>query len=312
MYQATAAAADRDQFQPPGRLIAFEGYRLHLNCTGQRRPGSATVILEGGLGAPALVWSLVQPGVAVYTRVCSYDRAGLGWSDASPLPRSARQIVGELHELLTWAGETPPYVLVGHSFGAILMRVYAANYPAEVRGLVLADGRHEDYPLRMPYDYLKIDEANLRRARWLRLTTPLGLTRLAGRLGILDTFEAFLGPLPDDVEQAAWATMIYNSDHWSVTVAEREAIQASYSQVRVTSLPVALPLIVLTAEHGTEAWQLTPDVSGTAGRVWMDLQAELAGLSSNSEWRIVRGSGHYIYFDQPQAIVDAAADLAKP
>ena len=312
-YQSAAAAADRRQFPPPGKLVELDGYRLHLNCTGQRREDTPTVIIEGGLGAPSLMWSLVQPSIAAYARVCSYDRAGQGWSEASPLPRTARPMMGELHDLLERAGETPPFILVGHSFGGVLMRVYATAYPADVAGLILVDARHEDYFQRMPADYLKTDENNLRRARWLRQITPFGLTRLAGRLGTLDTFETYLAPLPDDIEPAAWAMMIYNPQHWSISVAEREAIETSYQQVRATRLPEDLPLTVLTAEHGMEAWQPAAGATDAAARaIWMDLQAELAGLTAHGQWIIVRDSGHYIYFDQPQAIVEAVASMVKP
>src|SRR5437879_1710683 len=114
LYQSIASANDRHTFPPPGRLVDLGGYRLHIYCTGQRVAGRPTVIFEGGLGAPSLVWTLVQPGVAEHARACSYDRAGYGWSEPSPQPRNARQIVGELHKLLQQAGETGPYILVGH------------------------------------------------------------------------------------------------------------------------------------------------------------------------------------------------------
>jgi len=123
--------------------VDLGGWRLHLNCTGQVSASQPTVILEAGAGDFSVGWSLVQPEVARFARVCSYDRAGLGWSDLGPRPRTLRQIVWELHTLLEKAGVRPPYVLVGHSYGGILARLYAFTYPSEVGGIVLEESGHE-------------------------------------------------------------------------------------------------------------------------------------------------------------------------
>lgn len=110
-------------YAPPGRLVDVGGWRLHLNCTGKASTSQPTVVLEAGIGDFSVEWGLVQPGVANFARVCAYDRAGDGWSDLGPHPRTLRQIVYELHTLLDKAGERPPYVLVGHSYGAWLVRL---------------------------------------------------------------------------------------------------------------------------------------------------------------------------------------------
>src|SRR5262249_40965650 len=127
------------------------GWRLHLNCTGTARPGQPTVVLEAGAGDFSVEWSLVQPRVAEFARVCSYDRAGDGWSDLGPHPRTFHQIVYELHTLLVRAGERTPVVLVGHSYGGLLVRLYQSTYPAEVAGMVLVEAGADD-PLRMMPD----------------------------------------------------------------------------------------------------------------------------------------------------------------
>src|SRR5690349_5336558 len=133
---------------PPGKLVDVGGWRLHLYCTGEKRAGQPTVILEPGIGDFSVEWSLVQPGVAKYARVCSYDRAGDGWSDWGPHPRTYRQIVYELHTLLDKAGVKPPFVLVGQSYGGWLVRLYALTYPSDVAGMVLVDAGADD-PWRM-------------------------------------------------------------------------------------------------------------------------------------------------------------------
>src|SRR5580692_6735385 len=126
-------------FPAPGRLVDVGGWKLHLYCTGEMRPAQPTVILESGAGDFSVEWSLVQPKIAAFARVCSYDRAGDGWSDLGPHPRTFHQVAYELHTLLDKAGIKPPFVLVGHSYGGWLVRQYQAIYPSEVVGMVLVE-----------------------------------------------------------------------------------------------------------------------------------------------------------------------------
>ena len=142
LYQARGTAVDRRTFAPAGRLVDADGYRMHLHCTGA---GSPTVVLESGAGAPSSVWAWVQPAVA-QTRVCSYDRAGLGWSDAGPHPRDAASIARELHELLLRAGESGPFVLAGHSLGGQYALMFAELYEPDtgapaLKRMASPDGR---------------------------------------------------------------------------------------------------------------------------------------------------------------------------
>jgi pimeloyl-ACP methyl ester carboxylesterase len=129
----------------PGNLVNVGGYEMYLHCIGT---GTPTVVMEAGFNDVAETWSLVQPEVANFTRVCAYDRAGLGKSDSGSEPRDSYQIIKELHNLLNKAGFEGPYVLVGHSLGGIYMRLFADYYPAEVVGLVLVDSAHIDDPNR--------------------------------------------------------------------------------------------------------------------------------------------------------------------
>ena len=120
------------------------GRRLHINCSGMNSEGSPTVLLEAGAGNDSSVWNRVQPEVAKFTRVCAYDRAGLGSSDPVPAPRTIVALTEDLHTLLLNGQVTGPYILVGHSLGGILVRLYASYYPTEVVGMVLVDSAHED------------------------------------------------------------------------------------------------------------------------------------------------------------------------
>jgi pimeloyl-ACP methyl ester carboxylesterase len=139
-YEAIAAAGDARRYPPPGRLVDVGGERLHIQCVGT---GSPTVVLDAGLGGSSLDWNLVQSELGNTTRVCAYDRAGMGWSDPSPYPRTPRQIADELHTLLTNAGIAEPYVLVGHSLAGKNVRLFALTHPDQVAGMVLVDARSE-------------------------------------------------------------------------------------------------------------------------------------------------------------------------
>src|SRR5215210_8856488 len=136
IYQAIATELAERAYPPPGEMVGVGGYRLHINCVGQ---GSPTVLLDSGMGMFSAQWVRVQREVSGTTRVCAYDRAGMGWSEMGPDPRDAKQVSSELHALLGGAGIEGPYVLVGHSFGGLYMQTYAARYPDEVAGVTLVD-----------------------------------------------------------------------------------------------------------------------------------------------------------------------------
>src|ERR1700689_1482175 len=163
-YQAIETRLDARRFPENGRLVDVGGYRLMLNCTGV---GSPTVILESGFGDVSIEWRAVQPQIAKFSRVCSYDRAGYGGSDPGPMPRTSLQIARELHALLKNAGEIPPYVLVGSSFGGYNVRVYNGLYPNEVAGIVLADATQEDQYELLPKAWNAISAAQLKRCERL-------------------------------------------------------------------------------------------------------------------------------------------------
>ena len=136
VYESAAEAADMRAYPPPGQLVDVGGYRLHINCVGT---GSPTVVIDAGWGDWSAGWSRVQPEAAKTTRVCTYDRAGMGYSEPGPLPRTAEQFAKELHTLLQHAAIPGPYVLVGHSMGGAPVRVFAHTYAAEVAGVVLIE-----------------------------------------------------------------------------------------------------------------------------------------------------------------------------
>lgn len=132
---------------PPGQRLNVGGYKLHINCQGEGRP---VVILDAGVGGFSLEWQAVQSSLARQTKVCAYDRAGYGWSDMGPLPRTTARVGQELHTLLHKARLNPPYVLVGHSFGGYSVQYFARTWSDEVAGLVLVDSSHPEQVERLP------------------------------------------------------------------------------------------------------------------------------------------------------------------
>src|SRR5918994_3815756 len=141
IYQAVATQIDQRTYPPPGEMVDVGTHSLHINCLGE---GSPTVILEAANFGMSAHWVRVQQQLAKTTRVCAYDRAGLGWSEAGPEPRDARQISSELRTLLKGANTEGPYVLVGHSYGGLYAQMYAARYPKQVAGMVLVDSTHPE------------------------------------------------------------------------------------------------------------------------------------------------------------------------
>ena len=183
-YQALNEALDRRKHPPQGKLVDIGGFHLHLNCIGQ---GTPTVVMDAGGGAPSITWGLVPSEIAKFTRVCTYDRAGFGWSDPNARnSRTSQQSVDELHSLLTKAGINPPYILVGHSLGGVNMRLYASQYPEDVVGLVLVDSSHENQVTSEMWRRIKI-------MSWLyqvlRVFSKVGVVRLIGEMNLLPILE---------------------------------------------------------------------------------------------------------------------------
>jgi pimeloyl-ACP methyl ester carboxylesterase len=145
--QRIAEARDRRRFPPPGRLVGIGGRRLHLVDAGQ---GSPAVVIIPALAENVLPWLGLLEGAAIETRVCVYDRAGLGWSDAPPRGRQTpAAMASDLHALLQAAGIPPPYVVAGHSLGGVIGRRFQADYPEAVAGMLLIDSAHEDHARRL-------------------------------------------------------------------------------------------------------------------------------------------------------------------
>lgn len=257
---------------PPGRLVDVGGHRLHLLCTGT---GSPLVVLESGLGGSAAGWGFVQPEVARFTRVCSYDRAGLGYSDPGPSPRTAGRIAGELRELLVRSGEQGPLVLVGASSGGFSMRLFATGHPERVSGLVLVDASHENQRHEVPPI-----------ARLVPSLASIGVLRLFGVSFGMDP--ASFAPHVRANERATQ----FRASGYRAAASEITHIQRSADEVKASRRLLPHPVVVITGGRGADT-------------EWRDLQRDQLSLSKRSCHIVAEDSGHVIPLERPQIVVDA-------
>ena len=301
-YQALRTVADARAYPPPGRLVRVGDHDMHLYCTGERRPDRPVVILEASHPTTSSSWAWVQPRVAEATRVCSYDRAGAGWSDPAPGPRTMGRAAEELHALLAAAEEPGPYVLVGHSWGGGITRLYAARYPEDVSGLVWVEATHPD----------------AWRRRGLAESTFGGMSPMmiralpaVARLGLLRVFPALWGgwgAIPGLPERQAreFQAFLHASQFADYVVAVEDAVPESLEELRATGPLGDVPLAVVV---GT--------ASGEADAVGAALQEELAGLSTAGEPVRIEGADHsglvheQVYAEQVADVVLRMVDGAR-
>ncbi len=292
IYENISESRDR-RFNPViGRSYDVGGYRMHMDCTGE---GTPAVILESGLGDSYVSWRKVQPAIAKFTRVCSYDRAGLGYSDSSPQPRTSKVMAGEMRTLLKAAGVSPPYVLVGHSMGGYNVRIFANLYPNEVAGMVLVDASHPDQENRFPPELKDMEGSWLREFEFLEYAAPFGIPRL---MGLCEQ---------DPVQRAADC----NFQSAREGVAEMKAFSESAAQTAATGSLGDLPLAVLSHDPDKPSADLPADLAKPTNDAWEKMQEELAHLSTRGTQTIAKNSSHYIQIDRPDVVIDAVRKVVE-
>lgn len=274
----------------PGETFDIGGRRLHAVVTGEHT-GKTPVVLEAGLTAMSSCWAWVQQELGAKTRVLSYDRAGLGWSDPANKPKDAISVASDLHDLLDKASFPKPFIYVGHSMGGIFARAYQAKYPGDVAGMVLVDASHPEQIERSP----NIKKA-LRKFFWFLKATPVmascGIMRVCGDFGM----SAQAAGLPA-MHQLVAKNFYSSTQHMRTTVCEAEAWFRSAAQVRDLKLG-ELPLKVITA----------PEKCMTG---WIDLQKELAQLSTRGQHIEIPGATHVTVLTQQQFATRVAAEIAE-
>jgi pimeloyl-ACP methyl ester carboxylesterase len=286
LFQVIATDSDRRAYAAPGQFFTVEGHPMHLLCLGE---GSPTVILEAAGGHFSATWALVQPEIAEATRVCSYDRAGYGWSAPGPEPRDATRIAAELHALLHEAGIAPPYILAGHSVGGVYIRVYHAQYPGEVVGMVLVDATHPDNWTRQSESIESLQAA----ASVSAVLSRFGLMRLA--------FGSQSFGLPAESEAALKADL-FSSEYWDTQRADTASMPAILEAGRSAGDLGDMPLIVLAALDRNEATGVDIEIA---------LQEELAALSSQGSLQIIPGAGHISLVTQPDYAPSVSAAILQ-
>ncbi|MCX6499211.1 MAG: alpha/beta hydrolase [Arthrobacter sp.] len=290
-YETVREAADAQAYPMPGRLIDVGGHSLHLNCTGS---GTPTVVLEPGGGEMSSALGWIAPAVARDTRVCAYDRAGRGWSEAADTRQDGGQIATDLHTLLQRGNVPGPYVLAGHSFGGLYVLSFAALYPGEVAGMVLVDSTAPAAAGPIASGDAGAHDIMNRASALLSASARLGLGRLYGQFDY-----GSLPPRSRDEARASAAT----ARQLRSTI--DEYIRASTSMEQAASLADfgAKPLVVLTAGSGSAPG-------------WSASQNALAALSTNSVHRVVDGATHASLISDEgdsaattQAVLDVVASI---
>ena len=297
--------------------------RLNLVIAGE---GSPTVVFASGLNETALSWACVQPAIALRTRTVAFDKAGIGFSDPGPLPRTASAVVEDLRSALRAADIAPPYVLVGHSLGGLHLRLFAFRCPQDVAGMVMVDSSSE-HQYRRFADALDDHETD-RKLREASLRTYSRLVRLA-RSGALSPgtpdYDRAVGALPPTLTVAVRAarvaqrtspafwralqsesTATYGAGGGSASSDEVEAARKSFGDTPMGDMP----LIVLTAATSPQPRPgETAAAADTRRRLWRTMHDEIAALSARGERRDVADAGHFMTMDKPEAVIGAIEEV---
>lgn len=283
-YEAISSTQDGMTYPAIGRLVDIGGRRMYLDCRGE---GSPTVILDAGLGGDSLDWSLVQPAIVTTTRVCSYDRAGMGRSERGPLPRTPARLADDLHALLANAGIFGPYVLVGHSLAGKTMRMFAAEYPTETAGMVLVDARSE-------YVDAKVS-ATEAEAFGSALELQGLIYSVARRLGLARAFAVSLAG--EDRLPAGVATemVLRKTAADAIETTTAEGISRVADDAALSGAPLgSMPLVVIAAG------------ASLAGLPhWQAAQERMAALSPHGHLVVAEHSSHAVQLEQPGIVIDA-------
>jgi len=281
VYEHRSEKNDRQLYPSPGQLVDIGAYRLHLHCEGK----GAKVVLDYGHQGSYTDWYRVQPQLAEFARVCVYDRGGYGWSDASPKSRVPSVMAEELHAVLQSAGETPPYILVGHSFGGLNSLMFAQRFPHDVAGVVLVDASLPEMMSAGRWQHVA-------RIRLMEMAVAFGLARWRGWCG---------GNAPKEIRGLKQA-ITCRSALYETYRREWTSFPQSAAEIRAITGIGSIPLVVIARDPQVER-------SGARESQWNRLQQERTGLSGNFEFVVAKGSRHDVPVSRPDVIAAAVRKI---
>jgi pimeloyl-ACP methyl ester carboxylesterase len=284
-YERVSVRRDRRLHQTPvGQLQDIGGYQLHYILKGERKEGQPLVILEAGIGQNVLDWQRVQPNIAEFAQVLAYDRAGYGWSDAGTEPRNPKQLIADLHALLEKLELKPPYLLVGHRFGGMFMRLFIETYPDEVVGLILVESQHPDVVNKEDNEpQIKLMNRNK------TFFQPIGLVRWL-------TLRSKRSPsiyLDGSSKAQYMARMLLDNNNIirEQTPLFREKLELKDS--------ISQPLTIVSRKDDQDLAQ---------ERRWSVFQHELAKLAPHSKHIHAESTSHWLLLAEPETVVKAVKE----
>jgi len=300
---------------PPGRLVSVGHHRLHIRCDGE---GGPAVIFDAALGGSSLSWSLVQPAVARLTQACSYDRAGFGWSDAGPLPRTAGRIAEELHALVRAAPVAPPYVLVGHSYGGLVMRSYAARHPNDVAGLVLIEPAIPEAWANPTDQQQALIARGVRLCRYGATAARRGLAQLVStlvRFGALRAARLLVGLVSHGGLRQQDEEIL--APIWKLPPEARRALRGMWTQPKffdalgsqIDTICESATAVMTAGPSHDDDLPLTVISAARSGEERLQADSALARRSTRGRHVLAAESGHWVPLDAPQVVVDAITTM---
>jgi len=289
-------------YPPPGEMVDIGGRKMHLHCRGS---GSPTVILEAGLDAHgSLSWDKVHDEIAQVTRTCSYDRAGIMWSEPKPEPQDADGVVADLHATLDRAGISGPLVMAGHSLGGPYIMNYTKQHGADVKGLVFVDASHPDQLERLP-------AAVRNQVRVSFIYKTLAALSWTGIFHIIPDPE-----LPGMPERIRPIVLAHRGESFCANIKEMSGVEATLRQSGELRNLGDRPLVVLVglqplSEEQLAAMKLTAKEGEELQAVWREMSTDAASWSTRSRLQLIPDSMHYIQFQRPDLVIEAVTQVVE-